>query len=77
MFAILVDGKSRTVSRQLEEHAARLLEIHRLEPEAVDNGRRLRSRRSYLVADVVLVGVVIDPPGKMMDGAGAPAAAPL
>src|SRR5579859_249091 len=42
MRGVLVDRETRTHGRDLEEHAARLAEVDRLEPEAVDHGRRPR-----------------------------------
>ena len=71
-------AKPGTVGRELEQHAARLLEIDRLEPEAVDHRRRLRAAGASTCARTVeLVRVVVDAPGEMVDAADAPAAAPL
>ncbi len=39
----LVGGEPRSVGGQLEEHTARLFEVHRLEPEAIDDRRRARA----------------------------------
>src|SRR5882672_8263036 len=44
MRGVLVDREPRAVGSELEEHPARLLEVDRLEPEAIDHGRWMVSR---------------------------------
>ncbi len=46
MTLILVDREARADRRDLEQHAARLQEVHRFEVEAVDHRRRTRARVS-------------------------------
>jgi hypothetical protein len=77
MIGVLVGREPRTVGRELEQHPSRFLEIHRLEPEPIDDiggvpaaGFDLRSHRQ-------LMPLVVDAPREVMDGAHAPGAAPL
>ena len=75
VLAILVDRETGAVRRQLEEHAARLLEVDRLEPESIDDGRRLRPAGLDLRAHRELMQVVVHAPREMMNAADAPRAA--
>jgi len=49
---ILVDGKTGSIGRELEENPARLEEIDRFEPEAVDDFGRAAACALYAVADL-------------------------
>ena len=55
---VFVGGEAGAVGRNLEEHAARLAEVDRVEVEAVDHWRHLKSRLVEPPApgDVCLVG---------------------
>src|SRR5262245_18671903 len=72
MRRILVGGEAGTVGRELEQHAARLLEVHRLEPEAIDHLGRVTAGADDLFADVVLMLLVVDTPREMVHAAHAP-----
>src|SRR5436190_4913003 len=72
MRRIFVNREAGTVGGQLEQHATRLLEVDRLEPEAIDDGRRMVARRLDARSHLVLLLVVIDAPGEMMHAADAP-----
>src|SRR5262245_33700306 len=74
MRGILVRGEARTVGRDLEQDAARLLEVHRLEPEAIDHLGRVAAGRDDLLPHDVLMLRVVDAPGEVMDAADAPGA---
>src|SRR2546421_3101118 len=66
-FERLVGRETGPERGDLEEHAARLAEVDRLEPEAVDDRRRVRAR----VRDALSPGrVILDGrrPGDVMDG---------
>src|SRR5438445_11500018 len=66
-FERLVGRETGPERGDLEEHAARLAEVDRLEPEAVDDRRRARAR----VRDALSPGCVIFDgrrPGDVMDG---------
>src|SRR4051812_42357720 len=45
MGTVLVHREARSVCRDLEEHAAWLFEVHRLEPEAIDHRGRAGAAR--------------------------------
>src|SRR5690606_37939748 len=62
---------------ELEEDAAGLAEVDRLEPEPVDRLRRLEPDASEQSLHRALLGVVADGPRGVVDAAGAAAAAPL
>ena len=76
MSAIFVNRETRTISGELEEHAARFLEVDRLEPEAIDDGCRLTSAALHLSADRELVRFVVDAPREVVNAADTPRAAP-
>ena len=77
MGRIFVRREARTVGGDLEQHAAGLLEVHRLEPEAIDDAGRLAARGLDLCPHRQLMRVIVHAPGKMVHRAHAPAAAPL
>ena len=43
VFELFVGGEARAFGGELEEHSARLAKVDRLEPEAVDDRRRLEA----------------------------------
>src|SRR5204862_3540686 len=66
----LVDREAGADGRDLEQHAARLAEVDRLEVEAVDDGRRMRAT----LRDTLLPGLVLlrwGCPRDVVDRAGA------
>jgi hypothetical protein len=70
MLERLVDREARADGRDLEQHAARLAEVDRLEVEAVDHRRRMRPA----LGDAPLPGLVLVGRGRegdVMDTAGA------
>src|SRR5262245_59054654 len=70
MLERLVHGETRADRRDLEQHAARLAEVDRLEVEAVDDGRRMRpTLGDALLPSLVLLGR--RRPGAVVDGPGA------
>src|SRR5512132_1444382 len=70
MLERLVDGEARADRRDLEQHAARLAEIDRLEVEAVDDRRRVRTAlRDAPLPRLMLVRR--RGPRDVVDGAGA------
>src|SRR5437763_10657394 len=71
---ILIDGKSRSVGGDLEQHPTRLEEINRLEPEPIDDFCRATSRTINSRADLELGLVIGHPPGDVVYAPGAPAA---
>ena len=71
-----VDREPGTVGCQLEEHAARLLEVHRLEPEAIDHRRGMMARRFDTRSHLVLMLLIVYAPREVVDAADAPRAAP-
>src|SRR5437764_178144 len=75
MRGILIDREAGTIRRELEQHAARLLEVDRLEPEAIDYGRRMMPRRFDPRSHLVLMLLVVHAPREVMDAADAPRAA--
>jgi hypothetical protein len=75
MRRILVDCEPRTVRRQLEQHAARLEEVHRLEPESIDHWRRPPPSLVHMPAHFLLMRIVIHAPGDVMHAADTPRAA--
>ena len=70
----LVHGEAGAVGRQLEQHAAGFLEVHRLEPEAIDDGRRPAAGGGDLRSHGELVSLVVDAPCQVVHGADAPCA---
>src|SRR3989442_9929274 len=74
MRRILVGGEARTFGRNLEQHAAWLLEVHRLEPEAIDLLGGVTAGGDHLFADRMLMLVIVHAPGEMMHAADAPRA---
>src|SRR5439155_13665491 len=70
MLWILVDGESRTHRRDLEKHAARLAEVDRPEPVAVNHRRRVCAGLDHAIAPVKLL-IVERSPGDVMDRARA------
>ena len=70
-----VHGEAGTVGGQLEQHAARLLEVHRLEPEAIDHRRRPRAGGGHLRPQRELMLLVVDAPREVVHRADAPRAA--
>src|SRR6188508_2975681 len=72
MRGILVDRKARSVGRKLEEHATRLLEVHRLEPEPVDHGSRVGARALDTRAHLELMLVIVYTPGQVVNRAYPP-----
>src|SRR5215212_5697987 len=77
MREVLVNREARRVGSGLEEHAAGLLEVDRVEPEAVDDGRGRGARGPHPALDLLLLFVVRHSEGDVMDGAGAPRSEPL
>src|SRR5688500_16806926 len=77
MRGVFVHGEARPIGRELEEHAARLLEVDRLEPEAVDDRRGMRTVGNHLIPHVHLMRVVIHAPREMVDAADPPPPASL
>src|SRR5262245_28374741 len=71
---IFVGGEARAVGRELEQHTARLEEIHRLEPESVDDLCRPAMRRRDAFAHLKLDHLVSDAPSDVMHRADAPRA---
>src|SRR5688500_14875711 len=74
---IFVHGEARPVGRDLEQHAAGLEEVHRLEPEPVDHLRRPAVRRRNALANRELRRIVRHAPRDVMHAAGAPRSARL
>ena len=74
---IFVRREPRTVGRDLEQHAAGLPEVHRLEPEPIDDAGRVSAGRLDLRPHGQLMRVIVHAPGQMVHRAHAPAAAPL
>src|SRR5262245_36435971 len=74
---IFVAVEARAVGGQLEQGAARLPEIYRLEPEPVDGRRGLQAHHPDGFAHLELFGCVAHPPGHVVDPASAPLAAPF
>src|SRR5262245_39199669 len=72
MSRVLVGREPGSVGRELEQHAARLLEVHRLEPEPIDDLGRVAAGGDDLFANLMLMLVVVNPPGEMVDAADAP-----
>src|SRR5438128_7183651 len=66
---ILVDGEARTHRCDLEQHPARLAEVNRLEPEAVDDRRRLGAALDHAIAPRHLF-VIERGPGHVVHGSG-------
>src|SRR5688572_14668024 len=62
----LIERESWLHGRQLEEHAAGLSKVHRMEIVAIDHRRRMQPRRDDLLADVQLRRVVGHRPGNVM-----------
>ncbi len=71
---IFVDREARAVGCELEQHSAGLLEVDRLEPETIDDRRRMRSCALDTRPDGLLMLGVIDTPCKMVNGAHTPRA---
>src|SRR2546422_10488693 len=74
MRRILVGGEARTFGRNPQQHAARLLEVHRLEPEAIDHLGGVTAGGDDLFANSMLMLVIVHAPGEMMHAADAPRA---
>ena len=74
---ILVGREPRTVGRDLEQHAAWFLEVHRLEPEAIDDAGRVSAGALHLRPHRQLMRVVVHAPGEVVHRADAPSAAAL
>ena len=72
---LLVDAEAWPVGRELEQHAARLEEVHRLEPEAVDDLRRPPVRALDALAHRELHRFVRHAPRDVMHRAHTPRAA--
>src|SRR5205807_5046001 len=66
----LVDRETRPDRRNLEQDAARLAEVDRLEVEAVDHRRRVRAGLDHPLAPI-LVCLRLAGPGDVVDGARA------
>src|SRR5215471_699535 len=77
MRRVLVDREARALGRDLEQHAARFLEVDRLEPEAIDHVGRAAARALDLRADRQLVVEIRHRPREMVDRADAPRAPAL
>src|SRR5580765_6036803 len=75
MRGIFVDRETRPIGRELEQHAARLLEVDRLEPEAIDHRRRMMPGRLDARSHLVLMLLVVHAPCEMMNTAHAPRSA--
>ena len=71
---ILIAIEARPVGGQLEERTARLLEVYRPKPEAVDLLGRLEPNLLYLLAQGHLFLIVVHAPGDVVDGARPPPA---
>src|ERR1041385_1595814 len=67
--------KAGAIGRQLEQHAARLAEVNRLEPKAVDHRGRMCSAAQDLFADFELMRLIFHPPCDVMHAPGAPGSA--
>src|SRR3954464_11672625 len=74
---IFVDREAGAARGDLEQHAAGLLEVHRLEPEPIDHVGGVSARALDLRAHGELLVEIVDRPGEMMDRADAPGAAPF
>jgi hypothetical protein len=74
---VLVHGESWTVGGQLEEYAPWLLEVHGLEPEAIEHRRGLSARGLDLAPHDQLMPLIVHTPCEMMDAADAPGASTL
>src|SRR5690348_2392314 len=72
---IFVGSEARTVGGDLEEYASRLLEVDRLEPEAIDHLSGTHSGGGDPPPDGELRGIVGHAPGYVVHGADAPRAA--
>src|SRR5437016_8222339 len=75
MRAIFIHRKAGAFRCQFEKHAAGFREVNRLEPEAIDHGRRTRAVFRDAFAHLELVRLIVDAPGEMMNAARAPRAA--
>ena len=73
----LIHSEPGTVGGDLEQRATRLLEVHRLEPEAIDHRGGMPASRLKATLDCQLGAVVRDTPGDMVDAAGSPGALPF
>ena len=75
---VLVDGESGAFGGDLEQHAARFLEVDRLEPEAIDDvGGAAAGRSRPAPGHAAAPRQIRHRPREMVDGADAPRAAPL
>src|SRR5688572_1483747 len=77
MGRILVNRETRTTGRDLEQHATRLLEVHGLEPEAIDHVSGAPAGGFDLGADRKFLVEIVYRPGQMMHGPDAPGASPF
>src|SRR3712207_2358252 len=75
MLRVFIHREPWSIGRELKEHAARFLEVNRLEPEAIDHRGRMLATAGDGCADFRLVRIVIHAPREMMNAAGAPRAA--
>src|SRR5262245_27238983 len=72
MSGVLVSREPWSICRKLEQHTARLAEIDRLEPEAINHWRHTCSSAFDPAAHRQLMLFVIDAPRQVMDGPHAP-----
>src|SRR5829696_3703551 len=77
MCRILIDREPRPVGGELEQHSTRFLEIHRLEPEAIDHRRRAATMRDDLVPHFKLMRIIVHAPREMVHAADTPSSAAL
>ena len=73
--SIFIGGEARSFGRELEQHAARLEKVDRLEPESIDDFRRPTVRFGDALAHFELDAFVGDAPRDVMHRAYAPCAA--
>ncbi len=66
MVRVFVDGEARAVGGDLQQRTAGFLDVDRLEPEPVDDARRMPAGLDHATAQLVLVSLVRGPPGDVV-----------
>src|SRR5206468_558266 len=72
---VFINTETGTVGCQFEKNAARLAEVDRFEPKAIDYRSRMRAVTQNLVAHFELVRLVTHSPGQVMHAACSPGSA--